>query len=206
MSQKTTGLMKILNFPFIYNILQKILGSYKSRQYFVKNYIKLERGNKILDIGCGTGEILSMISKDVTYVGYDLSNSYISAARARFGDRGTWHCSSVSEMSLDEVGTFDIVIAIGILHHLNDVEASRLIEIAFNALKPNGRFVCWENAFTDDQSMLSRLIVSQDRGRNIRSPEDYLKFIKPLFADFSFNIHHDLLRIPYTHVIISAKK
>ncbi len=109
-------------------------------------------------------------------------------------------------MSVEENGTFDIVIATGILHHLEDFEALRLIEVAFDALKPNGRFICLENSYTEDQSPLSRFIVSQDRGQNIRTPDGYVKLIKSYFKEYTVSVHHDLLRVPYTHSVFVATK
>lgn len=206
MAQLTTGLRKILEFPRFYDIFSKALGAENSRQFYAERYVNAESNSKILDIGCGTSEILLHLPKDIEYIGYDLSEKYITAARARFGNRGTWHCSSVSEMNTDDIGTFDIVIATGILHHLDDSEAIRLIEIAFSALKTNGRFVNLENTFTKDQSVISRWIVEQDRGKNIRTPEGYINLIKLYFSKYTFNIHHDLLRVPYTHIIFVATK
>lgn len=206
MAELSTGIKRALKYPVFYNLFSNIIGARKFRQFFVDRYVLPNSRVKILDIGCGTSEILDLLPLGVDYVGYDLSDSYISAARLRFGQRGIWHCASVADMSLDEIGTFDIVIAIGILHHLSDADARRLIEISFNALKRNGRFVNLENAFTWDQSLLSRFFVSQDRGQNIRTPLEYSNLFKPYFNNCVFDVHHDLLRIPYTHAVFLATK
>jgi len=110
------------------------------------------------------------------------------------------------KLSVNEVGTFDIVIASGILHHLGNSEAMRLIEVAFSSLRPHGRLVCFENAFTDDQSYISRLIVSLDRGQNVRTPDGYGELLHKYFSSVSTHVYHDLLRIPYTHVILVGTK
>lgn len=206
MAQITTGLRKLLSLPAFYNSFSKILGAEDSRRFFAERYVSADGNSKILDIGCGTSEILTYLPKDVEYIGYDLSETYIDAARARFGNRGKWFCAPVSLMNVEEFGTFDIVIATGILHHLDDSEAIRLIEVAFSALKPHGRFVCLENAYTEDQSALSRLIVSQDRGQNVRTPDGYALLFRAYFSNINLNIHHNLLRVPYTHVIFIATK
>jgi SAM-dependent methyltransferase len=206
LAQINTGLRKILSFPTAYSFFQKSLGARRASKFFVEHYVKAANNIRILDIGCGPSEILFHLPKNVQYIGYDLSEKYIDIARTRFGNRGIWHCAPVSKMEVNEVGTFDIVIASGILHHLDDLEAMRLVEIAFNSLKPHGRFVCLENAFTHDQSLFSRLIVSCDRGRNVRDPDGYAELFYPYFSSLSIHIHHDLLRIPYTHVILVGTK
>jgi cyclopropane fatty-acyl-phospholipid synthase-like methyltransferase len=206
MAQINTGLRKILSLPIAYSLLQKSLGGKRASKFFAENYVNAASKSKILDIGCGPSEILVHLPKDAGYVGYDLSEKYIDAARTRFGNRGTWHCAPVSEMCVNEVGTFDIVIASGILHHLGNSEAMRLVEVAFSSLKPRGRLVCLENAFTDDQSYISRLIVSADRGQNVRTPDGYAELLYQHFSSVSTHVYHDLLRIPYTHVILVGTK
>jgi ubiquinone/menaquinone biosynthesis C-methylase UbiE len=206
MAQITSGFRKILGLPAAYNIFQSFLGARKARQFYVDNYVNPESKHKILDIGCGTSEILAVLPEDVEYVGFDLSQEYIDAARERFGVRGKWFCSPASAIDIQKLNYFDIVLANGILHHIEDSEASYLIETAFKALKSGGRFVCIESAFTPDQSQISRLIISKDRGQNVRSPNGYAKLLHPYFSSVSTHVHHDLLRIPYTHVILVGTK
>ena len=206
MAQITSGVRNILSFPWIYNFVQRFLGADKLRSVYVGRYICPVNAKKILDIGCGTSEILSFISNNAEYVGYDLSERYIASARAKYGDRGVWHCAPVSEMDAANLGTFDLVMANGIFHHLNDTEATHLIDVASKALKPSGRFVSLDCCFTPGQSRISRFIVSKDRGQNIRTPERYAELVRNSFCSVDVNVHHELLKVPYTHVILVATK
>jgi len=74
----------------------------------------------MLDIGCGPGEILGFLPTSVKYHGYDLSREYIHSAIEKYDGRGHWYCASVSDMQVKEYGAFDIVMANGVLHHLED--------------------------------------------------------------------------------------
>nr|WP_262482013.1 class I SAM-dependent methyltransferase [Aquimarina agarivorans] len=47
-------------------------------------------------------------------------------------------CSEVDEFSLNKLGTYDLVIASGVLHHLNDDELKNLLRTAVKALKVDG--------------------------------------------------------------------
>ncbi len=116
---KKYWLKKILSLPAAYSFFQKSLGGKKASKFFTEYYVKAASNSRILDSGCGPSEILVHPPKDVQYIGYDLSEKYIHAARTQFGNRGIWHCAPVTEIDVNEVGTFDIVIAIGILHHLD---------------------------------------------------------------------------------------
>jgi len=183
-----------------------MLGVKNLRQIYVSNYIKPTDKCRILDIGCGTSEILDFLPTSVDYHGYDLSAKYISAAKNKYDSRGTWHCHSVMDMSLDHFGTFDIVMANGLFHHLDDKEAHQLAVIAFRALKPGGKFCSLDNCYINDQNPIARFLVSRDRGQNVREPEGYVALIKPNFDSVELFTRHDLLRVPYTHAIVVATK
>lgn len=206
MSQITSGLRKILSRPSGYDGFQRLVGSNKFRRAYVANYIKPSEASRILDIGCGTGEILQFLPASVEYHGYDLSAEYIQAAESRYRDRGFWHCASVLDMRLEHYGSFDIVMANGVLHHLGDAEVLQLAEIASKALKPEGRFCSFDGCFVEKQNPIARYLISKDRGRNVRKAEEYKALIDPFFAHVKLDIRHNMLRIPYTHAIMLAMK
>ncbi|EGV19347.1 class I SAM-dependent methyltransferase [Thiocapsa marina] len=206
MAQLTTGIRKILTRPWVYDLFQEAVGAGRLRKKYVASSVQPIPGVKILDIGCGTSEILRFLPESVVYVGYDLSADYIRSARSRYGCRGEWHCSPVSDMHVDDFGTFDIVMANGVFHHLDDQDAMRLAEIAARALKVSGRFCSFDGCFTKDQGRIARYIIAKDRGQNVRKPEGYLALVRPYFSTCDISVRRDLLRIPYTHAIIVATK
>jgi SAM-dependent methyltransferase len=157
----------------------------------------------VLDIGCGPGDILEYLP-DVAYVGIDLSPSYIEAARVRFGSRGRFICKPVEEMVVEEPESFDIVMANGVVHHLDDSSAMGLYGLARAALKPTGRFVSIDGAFVKGQSPVARLLLRNDRGKFVRAPEDYAALASRVFPDVKVSVRHDLLRVPYTHVMLEC--
>jgi hypothetical protein len=79
---------------------------------------------RILDLGCGTAEILGALPTDITYVGYDMSPEYIAAAQNRFAGRGTFHCRLLEQAEVAALEPFDLVLGIGVLHHLDDAARS----------------------------------------------------------------------------------
>ena len=110
------------------------------------------------------------------------------------------------DMQLDHFGTFDIVMANGLFHHLDDREADQLVAIASRALKPGGKFCSLDNCYITDQNPIARFLVSRDRGQNVREAEGYVALIKPHFDSVELFTRHDLLRVPYTHAICVATK
>jgi SAM-dependent methyltransferase len=207
MPKITQGIRSILSIPLFYSLFQKILGQDRAYNIIIKNYLRPSIGDRILDIGCRPADILSYLNQ-VEYIGFDASDKYINKAMKRYGNKGTFICQLITSKSLTYREYFDIVVVFGVLHHLDDVEAEKLLQLAHSALKPGGRFVAVENCYIDNQSPLARWIISKDRGQNVRDKNGYLEIAYNLFSSrhTSYNIRHDLLRIPYTHIIIECVK
>jgi cyclopropane fatty-acyl-phospholipid synthase-like methyltransferase len=195
---------KLLSLPGVYSTFRRYVGRDSARLVYARDHLRAQPGDKVLDIGCGPGDILQFLPRGVRYTGYDLSQDYIDRARQRFSDRGDFFCCRVGDNPEFEPGSFDVAIAHGVLHHLNDKEAAALFQTARNALKAGGRLITFDGCFTDDQSRLSRFIVSRDRGQHVRERGAYEKLARAHFNDVRSVVRHDLIRIPYTHLIMEC--
>lgn len=143
---------------------------------------------------------------DVKYVGFDMSQSYIDACQKRFGTAGKFHCEMLTADTVADYGEFDIVLAIGVVHHLDDAQASNLFSLAKSALVPGGRLLTLDGVYTDDQSMLVKQMLRNDRGEFVRTESAYKALATPMFDSVSTSISHDLFRIPYTVLIMECTK
>ncbi|WP_448519161.1 class I SAM-dependent methyltransferase [Rhodoflexus sp.] len=205
-SQITSGIRSALSLPFIYDIVQSTVSG-ASMNAFVREHIRTYDGMRILDIGCGTGRILKYLPQAIRYVGYDLSESYINAAKRKYGDRAQFYCQDVMDIPIGKFHQdFDVVISFGVLHHLNDNYANKLILLAYNALAPNGRFITIDPVFIENQPFIAKIIISSDRGRHVRHAEQYTKLHEAAFQETLTQVRHDMLRIPYSHCICISKK
>ncbi len=206
MHQITSGIRSVLSSPFIYSLFGQLMGGNRSRAIFVDNYIRPQKGDRILDIGCGPGDLIPYLP-EVEYLGFDISEEYITTAKKQFGsDNIFFRCERVSTSNLSQQSYFDLVLAVGILHHLDEVEALELFQIAEAALKPGGRLITFDGVFVENQSPCAKWILSKDRGQNIRTKDEYIALASKIFSDISCSIRHDLLRIPYTHIILECIK
>lgn len=184
-----------------YQLIQHALAPRSSRETFVNDYIRPEPEDRVLDVGCGPADDLAYMPRDVRYVGFDLSDRYIAAARSRWGDRGEFFQANVTP-SLLHGYEFDIVVANGVIHHLNDEESLDLLNLARSVLRPGGRLVTKDPVFVEAQHPVARYLVSRDRGEYVRDMLAYLQLASRVFTEPSITIRDDLLRLPYNHAIM----
>jgi SAM-dependent methyltransferase len=204
--QNDSGLQRWLQHPVIYKLFQDIIGGNALRRRFIDEHVRAKAGDKIIDIGCGPAQILPWLPA-VDYIGLDISEAYISAAHAIHGTKGTFVVGDTKTLYNDpRFRDADIVIGLGILHHLNDEEAANCIEFAHNALKASGRFVCLDACWVTNQSLLARYVMSLDRGQNVRTEEAYRHLAQGVFQDVKTFVNLKPMRIPYITVVLECRK
>ena len=101
-------------------------------------------------------------------------------------------------------GEFNLVVAKSVLHHIDDAQARKLFAVARQVLAPAGRLVTLDAGFAPGQSVLSRFMVGQDRGANVRTADAYVELARESFEQVEATVHHDLLWVPYTHVFLDC--
>lgn len=204
MSQITSGLRAVLSHPAVYDIFQALMGADRIRRELVAEHIRPQVNMRLLDIGCGTARILDYLPA-LSYHGFDLSQDYINEAEARYGDRGVFRCSLVEGATLQGESPFDLVLAVGVLHHLDDESALQLIRLAKSVLKEGGRLVTIDPCFDHSQNPIARYLVSRDRGQNVRSGGKYRELAFNAFSQVEGVVKHRSW-VPYTHWIMECTK
>ena len=158
---------------------------------------------RVLDLGCGPGDLVRYLG-DVRYVGVDVSEPYIESARRLYGDGAEFRVGDATRLD-DDLRGFDLVLAFGVVHHLDDDGAGRLFAGAARALVPGGRVVTVDPAFADGQPRAARFVISRDRGNNVRTAEEYASLAEGALRHVTVRTRSDLLRIPYTHCVLEAQ-
>lgn len=198
------GLYSLLLSPKVYSIFGRLISSKTKVQAFVDNYIKPFDNCKILDIGCGPAKILEYYPKNIEYVGIDINEDYINNARNTYSsEKRTFLCGTVDDLNQYELPQFDIITCLGVLHHLEDHQVKQLMEFFSKWLKPTGRIVTLDNCYVNGQNPIAKFLIAHDRGKNVRTPEEYNSLFSPNFDIKGINCN--LLSIPYDHYIIVAK-
>jgi SAM-dependent methyltransferase len=181
MAQITTGLRSVLTHPWVYKALQTAVGAGKFRRYFIGHHVRPKAGERILDIGCGPGEIVPYLPEGVEYVGYDISPDYIEWAKHRFPGRGEFHAAPFQESELGRHRPFDTAIVIAVLHHLDDDEARNLLSLLKRAVRAGGRVITADLVSIEGQNPIARMMVDWDRGQNVRRADQYTALATPIF-------------------------
>ncbi len=153
-TEKTTGVRSIFSLAWAYRLAQWGIGAERFRDTFVRDVLRPVPSDRIIDIGCGTADILDHLP-DVDYVGFDHSQRYIDSARARHPDRGRFERVEAGEFQ-PTTPDRTLAMAIGVLHHLDDDTAVEVFGLASASLAPGGRFVSIDPTIVDGQSPIAR--------------------------------------------------
>jgi SAM-dependent methyltransferase len=204
MAQVTTGIRSILSYPWVYEWLQKIMGADKSRSDLIAKYVEPYRVKTVLDIGCGPAEILSHMP-GVDYYGFDISSDYIEKAKHTYGAGPNFFDRNISIEDLNLLPSFDLVLMLGVLHHLDDDVAKTVIQTALQALKLGGRLLTVDPCFEKGQNPIAKFLISQDRGQNVRTKHEYSALVEGQFDQAAIEVNH-LSWIPYTHCIMECTR
>jgi trans-aconitate methyltransferase len=120
--------------PLLYNDKHSFV--YESGAGLLK-LLNPEKGERILDVGCGPGQLTAQISEaGATVVGIDSSPQMIADAKSRFPGI-EFYVMDASDFSFDE--PFDAVFSNAALHWVLNKEGAAAC--MYRALKPGGRLV-----------------------------------------------------------------
>lgn len=114
-------------------------------QALTRAKIPINSDTKILDIGCGTGDLIELFMKygEPEIVGTDLSEETIGYVRSRFATNRKVKLLTVAIEEMDlPPGSFDVVAAINVLQHITDDQAySRAVENMAGLVKRDGHIL-----------------------------------------------------------------
>lgn len=195
----------LLKHPAIYQLYQELGGFFAARVSAIRDYLDIRPSARIIDIGCGPGHILRHLPAGVDYIGFDIDAPSIEYARARFGQRGQFHCRLFDAAGAAEFGPADIVMMNGVLHHIPDRELTETLGHVRSVLKPDGVLFTLDGCYAPGQSRLAKWLLDNDRGVHVRDEPGYRKLLEDAFPEVALHIRDDYSRLPYTFAIGVAR-
>jgi len=155
--------------PVMYDICQVVLeGDYHTA---ITETVDQTGDEKILEIGCGTGYFGQFFNN---YTGVDIDPAYIAGAKRQY-ESATRKFLVGDATALDFPDkSFDKVVVINVIHHLNDDETRAALGEAKRLAK---KYVYIFDMSTDRVSFITPLLLSLDNGKFIRPLEEQLKLV-----------------------------
>jgi ubiquinone/menaquinone biosynthesis C-methylase UbiE len=103
--------------------------------------VRLEPGTRLLDVGCGTGELLVQladIQPSAGYIGTDLSARMLNIARDRLGPSTDLFQAAIEALPLAD-GCIDVLTSTSVFHFVR--EPQKALSEMRRVLRPGGRLV-----------------------------------------------------------------
>lgn len=196
---------RVLSNPAVYKAFKRIVLPDGVLERLVADHFVVADGGRVLDLGCGFGDYAMFYASRCDYLGIDHNESYIETAkRMNATSSARFMVADVADPSVAEYGPFDLVMMSGVLHHLPSDAVRDLVTLIRPLISEHGKFVAMEPVFDPDQRLTARLTIAADRGRFARDEDGYRSLMETAFSKVESNIVSGMLRIPYTHVILTA--
>jgi cyclopropane fatty-acyl-phospholipid synthase-like methyltransferase len=184
-----------------YRAFRSLIRADKHMRAVVSDHLRPRAGWRVLDVGCGNADLADMLPLDVRYIGIDSNPSYVRSALGRHHDVRQ---ASVADLGAMNDEPFDAVVAIGLLHHLDDALASAFLADCQKVLRPDGRIVTVDPVRHTRQRLVTSWLLALDRGRHVRDEAGYAALFGTTFLSTHATVRHDMLPFPYSHCIVEA--
>lgn len=197
----------ILSVPFGYQLFQRVCGAEKMRKIFTREYIRPHPGSSILDIGCGTADIRPYLGNSISYIGIDLSESYIEHNRSKYSGTPstTFVCKNLNDYVRD-APSYDIILLMGVLHHIDDQMVCELLSMLPQLLRSNGRVITMDGCYTDNLTSFERMLLRNDRGKFVRSLPEWDALFSKCLPGAAFEIRKDLYYLPFNVILFQYQR
>src|SRR5574341_2627734 len=122
-------------------ILRVLTDNYSVIKRIISKEMRLKGQEKLLDIGCGTGILAPMFPKEA-YVGTDIDRRLIAYAKNKH--QGYMFQTMDASLLTFPKETFEWVLVVGVIHHLDPATASMTMKQLQRVLKREGRVLLIE--------------------------------------------------------------
>lgn len=154
------------------------------RIFELESNIKLE-GKNILDAGCGSGHRITNVAeffKKCNFLGIDISEKSLEIADKLKNNKKIQNIRFLIHnimSGVDVLGTFDIVLCMGVLHHLAD--PSKGLNMLLNTLKEDGViFLYLYGKLGGHKRMLNKELISILLGKEKSNYDLGIKLVRDL--------------------------
>jgi len=192
-----------LSHPKIFNLFLSVVGG-GSRSFttLVREYIRPDNYMSILDLCCGTSNILPYLEYS-EYIGIDLNVKNTEHCRKKYADKRNVHFinGDINPFLRSNEKQFDIILFLSGMHHFCDADLISCLRNVQRVLKPEGRLITIDGCLESDLPLIAKLMLKNDRGKYVRIKDAWIEIVSSVMPDIKFSIRRDLNKIPYNHII-----
>lgn len=148
------------------------------RKRIINNYIGKKKLGGVLDAGCGSG-VLSGLFPRKQYYGIDIDKDSITYAQKKHPGY-KFLISDLTNLNIKQ--KFDLVLIVGVLHHLGDNDVNKFFNGLSHLMTPSARIIIIEAVPPLLKfNIIGQLLRWSDKGKFIRRLEQYQNLISPKF-------------------------
>jgi len=174
---KTTGLWyNLFDMPAVYNSVRGVLLFGKGKMFSkIREAVALQKGETILDVGSGPGELSTLFQGE--YAGVDYSENYVAYAQKKYPEK-VFFQGNVLDLSIAEK-SYDVVLLASFIHHFSDEEVEKILS---NAVKIARKRVVLLEPCPWKGNPLAWFLLKMDRGAHVRSVEKQKELVEKYFT------------------------
>ncbi len=142
----------LIHWPRRYDLITAVMYAGRGRRFrgYVADVLGVDRGDRVLDVGCGTGTLAFVLASRVgpqgAVSGVDASPEMIAAAQAK--GRGkkaapAFQVAPAQDLPFPD-GSFDEVATSLMIHHLPEEQRLDAVREMIRVLRPGGRLIIVE--------------------------------------------------------------
>lgn len=167
-------LREILNVALVWNIMRFLMdyffGFYKKRKSLLDKW-EIADGD-VLDVGCGSGHFSDIT--DHGYLGIDFNSNFIASAKKKYGTNNkVFQKADVLDISKQDK-RFHSVIFIGIIHHIDEKTATKILKASKKIAKKN---IVVMEVIQEQSNFIGKFMRNNDRGDFIRKVPEIERLI-----------------------------
>lgn len=162
-------LHRAVSIGWVYECAQVLAGAPLVRRRLAPLISECRPGDRILDVGGGTGFLEKLASSSCTYLCLDIELPKLRhyALKNAGGNALQADATQLPVRS----ASVDLVTCVAMTHHLSDIQFAQMLEESARVLRPGGRFVLLDAVFAPCR-LPGRLLWKIDRGAHPKTADN----------------------------------
>ena len=190
-----------------YNIYQSTIGYNGWLKRYYKTFIFPEIQKKsdisLLDLGCGTGNIITKLPTYIHYTGIDYQRNYIDYCIKKY-PQCTFICqNAIYDINLNR--KFDIIISEALISNFDDKNIEKVFKNIIKLSNENTVIIISDLNFNKNNSKIENFLLKHERGNILRGREEYVKILSKYFKIKTIEEMDNIYRIPYKKIVFKLK-